>query len=235
MTKAPREWQDLRRRIYRKAKADRGWRFWGAVRPRVQRGDHPRSVRDGATERRCRRHRRADVRSHRGSGAGRVSGRHPGRTAYPDLATREEPASGDPEGRRQGPPPGNSDDPGPRGARCAETDPGAGLRSGLSGRILRIPAQAHGPAGSAAGDKGSRRGQDHCDRLGFGVVFRHGASRHPARESGGPRERRPDSRAAQAHPQGRRQEGRAPGRCGDSPNAKGNFAFERVCAFSNKA
>jgi hypothetical protein len=50
MTKAPVELQDLRRKIYAKAKADASWRFWGSVRPHLQDGDATSRVRKGQGE-----------------------------------------------------------------------------------------------------------------------------------------------------------------------------------------
>ncbi len=38
MTKASDDLQDLRRRIYVKAKADTSWRFWAMMRARMRRG-----------------------------------------------------------------------------------------------------------------------------------------------------------------------------------------------------
>ena len=51
MTKASMDLQDLRRRIYVKAKAETSWRFWGLYCPRLQAGHTARGVRAGQEER----------------------------------------------------------------------------------------------------------------------------------------------------------------------------------------
>ena len=56
MTKTSIDLQDLRRRIYLKAKADPDWCFWGLYVHVWQVGDAPGGLQDGATQRRCRRH-----------------------------------------------------------------------------------------------------------------------------------------------------------------------------------
>ncbi len=52
MTKTSINLQDLRRRIYIKAKAEKSWRFWGFVRSRMQDRNSSRSLLDGETEQR---------------------------------------------------------------------------------------------------------------------------------------------------------------------------------------
>jgi hypothetical protein len=47
MTKTPISVQDLRRRIYVKAKAEPTWRFLGTVRSHLQDGNAPGSLPDG--------------------------------------------------------------------------------------------------------------------------------------------------------------------------------------------
>jgi hypothetical protein len=50
MTKASIDLQDLRRRIYVKAKAETSWKFWGLCEPGTERASAGRSgVRDGCT------------------------------------------------------------------------------------------------------------------------------------------------------------------------------------------
>ncbi len=51
MTKASIDLQDLRRRIYLKAKAEASWKFWGLERPCLQAGNAARGVCAGQRER----------------------------------------------------------------------------------------------------------------------------------------------------------------------------------------
>ena len=67
MTKASIDLQDLRRRLYVKAKAE-PTAFWGLIRPRLQDGDPARSVCDGQTKRWGPWSRRGHVRGDRGEG-----------------------------------------------------------------------------------------------------------------------------------------------------------------------
>jgi hypothetical protein len=52
MTKASSDLQDLRRRIYVKAKAETSWKFWGLICPCLQAGNGTRGVCAGQKERR---------------------------------------------------------------------------------------------------------------------------------------------------------------------------------------
>src|SRR6202008_303443 len=70
MIKASIDLQDLRRRIYVKAKAEPSLAFLGSIRPRLQDGDPARSVCDGQTKRWGPRNRRGHVRGHRGARRG---------------------------------------------------------------------------------------------------------------------------------------------------------------------
>src|ERR1700748_2038396 len=67
MTKASIDLQDLRRRLYVKAKAGTVLAFLGSIRPRLQDGDPARSVCDGQTKRWGPGNRRGHVRGYRGA------------------------------------------------------------------------------------------------------------------------------------------------------------------------
>src|SRR5215813_1921451 len=69
MTKASIELQDLRRRIYVKAKAEPSWRFWGLY-VHVCKTETLRAAYDGQTERWSSRRRRGHLRGHRGTRRG---------------------------------------------------------------------------------------------------------------------------------------------------------------------
>ena len=56
MTKTSISLQDLRRRIYLKAKADQNWRFWGLYVHVCKTETFERGLRDRKTQRRCRWH-----------------------------------------------------------------------------------------------------------------------------------------------------------------------------------
>ena len=56
MTTASISLQDLRQRLYVKAKAEKPWRVWGLYVPRVQGGDTPCGLCDGQEKQRSPRH-----------------------------------------------------------------------------------------------------------------------------------------------------------------------------------
>ncbi len=121
MTKAPIELQDLRRRIYRKAKSDKTHRFWGffahiakmqtleeAYRIAKRNGGAPASM----------------ARSFRTSSrrGGRFLGGDAGRPTHRQIRTQKEPRGGDTERQWQSPNTSDSLYSRPRGARGAEAN-----------------------------------------------------------------------------------------------------------------
>src|SRR5215469_1438670 len=120
MTKASIELQDLRRRIYVKAKAEPSWRFWGLY-VHVCKTETLRAAYEMAkTERWSSRRRRGHLRGHRGTrrgGSARAAAR---RTDRAHLQTTTCSEARDTEGRGQSPRPGNPGDPGQGGARGAQ-------------------------------------------------------------------------------------------------------------------
>src|SRR6266567_4238237 len=111
MTKASIDLQDLRRRIYVKAKAEPSWRsgvytFTSARwRPCAQRMRWPnRTMGLGS--------RRGDLRSHRGARRGGSARAATGRADWAHLPATPSPEAGDTEGRGQGPRPFDTGDPG---------------------------------------------------------------------------------------------------------------------------
>ena len=100
MTKTPISLQDLRRRIYAKAKAEPSWRFWGlyvhvckleTLREAYQlaKANNGAPGVDGVT-----------FEAIEASGLGRVSGADTGRTGHPHVSPHAVAAQGDSEGRR---------------------------------------------------------------------------------------------------------------------------------------
>ena len=148
----------------RQGEGREGLAVLGPVRSRGQAGDAPRGVRDGQAERRRSGYRRGDVRGHRGSRGGTVSGAATGRTGLTHLPATAEPARRDTQGRRTSPRPRDSADSGPGGARGAQTHLGADLRSRLSRRVVRVSTEADSPAGGRPGGRGHRAEQDAGDR-----------------------------------------------------------------------
>ena len=153
MIKAPIGLQELRRRIYRKAKSDKTHRFWGlfvhmtkaetleeAYRIAKRNGGAPGI--DGQTF--------ADIES---AGLAMLSCGDTGRPHHRQVQTSAEPPGGDPEGQRQSPDASNSLYPRPRGARGTEADSRSYLRGGLLPELLWISTQAVAtpcPCGSQA-------------------------------------------------------------------------------------
>src|SRR5216684_9089566 len=83
--------QDLKRRLYSKAKADKDWRFWGPVRSCGQTGDATRRVRPCEAQQRGAGYRRRHVRGDRGGRCRGVSGATAGRTGHTHLSAAAEP------------------------------------------------------------------------------------------------------------------------------------------------
>ena len=163
MTTASISLQDLQRRLYVKAKAEKDWRFWGlyvhvskletlrAAYAMAMQDDGAPGI-DGVTFE-----------------AIEAAGVEPflaqlrdelvSRTYRPLRNRRVE----IPEGGRQGPRPGDTRDSGPRGPRGAQTHPGADLRSRLSRRVVRVPTEADSSAGGRPSGRGHRAKQDASD------------------------------------------------------------------------
>ena len=146
MTTAPISLQDLRRRLYVKAKAEKDWRFWGLY-VHVGKLETLRAAYDVAK---------------RNNGAPGIDGvtfeaieaagveaflaqlrdELVARTYRPLRNRRVE----IPKGEGQGPRPGDSDDSGPGGPGGAQAHPGADLRGGLSRRVVRLSTEADSAA-----------------------------------------------------------------------------------------
>ena len=154
MIKTPISLQELRRRIYRKAKSEKTHRFWGLFVHVTKIETLDRGLPDGEEKRRCPGHRRPDIRGHRVRGAWRRFLQ----SMREDLIDRQvqtqaEPPGRDPEGKRQSPNASDSLHPRPRGARCTEADPRSDLRGGLLPELLWISTEAVAaprPGGSQA-------------------------------------------------------------------------------------
>ena len=135
MIKASINLQDLRRRIYIKAKAETSWRFWGLYVHVCKMETLREAYAVAKAQRRRSGNRRSDVRGHRGARRRGVPRADPGRTrsarTYVPLPAPEE---GDSQGWRQGPRPLDSCDPGPGGAGSAQAHTGADLRGRLPRR-----------------------------------------------------------------------------------------------------
>ena len=128
MTKASIDLQDLRRRLYVKAKAETSWRFWGlyvhickletlhAAYVLAQKNDGAPGI-DGAT-----------FAAIEGQGVEAFLVQIRDEACQAHVCTVAGSAAGDTEGWRQGPYPLDSCDPGSGGARCAQAHTGADLR-----------------------------------------------------------------------------------------------------------
>ena len=91
---APISLQDLRARLYDKAKAEKQWRFWGLY-VHVTRLETLRAAYDLTKQK---------------GGARGVSGGGAGRAGHTHLSATADPARRDTQGRREGPRVGDSDD-----------------------------------------------------------------------------------------------------------------------------
>src|SRR5882762_8792776 len=109
MTKAPISLQDLRRRIYRKAKSDKTHRFWGLFVHITKVETLEEAYRIAKSN----------------GGAVGVSCVGAGRPHHRQVQTHAEPAGGNPEGKWQSPNASDSLHPRPRGAGGSEADPGS--------------------------------------------------------------------------------------------------------------
>ena len=142
MTKAPISLQELRRRIYRKAKSEHDASLLGALRARHEDRDPRRGLPYREEKRRCPGHRWPELCGHRVRGTDRVSCGGAGRPYHRQVQTHAEPPGGDPEGQRQSPNASDSLYPRPRGARRSEADPRSYLRGGFLLQLLRISTEA---------------------------------------------------------------------------------------------
>ena len=156
MTKPPISLQDLRRRIYAKAKAEPSWRFWGLyvhvckeetlreAYEMAKKNDGAPGI-DGVTF--------AAIEAGR---SGRLSRAAPGRAGLAQVRSHAEPEEGDPEGRRQA----RSACSGIPSIRdrvvqgALQAHPGADLRGRLPTGVVRIPT---GADGARSGGPGGRR------------------------------------------------------------------------------
>ena len=153
MTKAPISLQELRRRIYRKAKSDKTHRFWGLFVHMTKIETLEEAYRIAKSNGGAAGHRWPEFRGHRVGGAVGVSCGGAGRPHHRQVQTHAEPPGGDPEGKRQSPNASDSLHPRPRGARRSEADPGSCLRGGFLLQLLRISTEAVAtprPGGSQA-------------------------------------------------------------------------------------
>src|SRR3981081_2119455 len=146
MTKASIDLQDLRRRIYVKAKAEPSWRFWGlyvhVCKMETLRAAYEMAKKnEGGGPGKQRRHLRGHRGARRGTSAGAVTGRTD--RAYLPATSRAE--AGDTEGRGQSPCPLDSGDPRQSGARRAQAHTRACLRGGTSNRdrLDIVPSGQH--------------------------------------------------------------------------------------------
>jgi hypothetical protein len=126
MTKAPSNLQELRRRIYRKAKSETTYRFWGLFVhiTKIETLDEAYRIAKG------------------NGGAGRPCHRQ--------VQTHAEPPGGDPEGQRQIPNTSNPLYPRPRGSGGIEADPRSSFRGGLLPELLRVSTEAVATSSSGA-------------------------------------------------------------------------------------
>src|SRR4030088_3530642 len=131
MTKASIDLQDLRRRIYVKAKAEPSWRFWGLYVHVCKMETLRAAYCDGQTKRWGPGNRRGHLRGHRGArrgGSARAAARRTGRA---HLQATPSPEAGDTERRGQSPRLVDPGDPGQSGAGCAQAHPRTCVRGGL--------------------------------------------------------------------------------------------------------
>ena len=142
MTKASISLQDLRRRIYVKAKADTSWRFWGLyvhvckmetlreAYALAKKNDGAPGV-DGVT-----------FAAIEAQGVEAFLEQIQDELEQRTYVTATGSEAGNTEGRGQSPRPFDSRDPRPRGARCAQAHTGADLRGRLPTGIVWISSQA---------------------------------------------------------------------------------------------
>ena len=184
MIKAPISLQDLRRRLYVKAKAEPSWRFWGlyvhvckreTLREAYQlakENDGAPGI-DGVT-----------FEAIEAEGVGGVSRPASRGAGAADVSTPAGTEGGDTEGRRQDAPAFDSIDPGPGGPGGAEADPGTDLRGGLPTGVVWLPAEEVSARCDPARFGGDPGGQDLRHRFGSAILLRHGATSHRAGEGG---------------------------------------------------
>src|SRR6516225_2261541 len=164
MIKAPINLQDLRRRLYVKAKTEPTWRFWGLYghvckRETLQQAYRLAKANDGAPGI------DGDVRGRGSGGCGAVSRPASSGVGTADLSAPEGTEGGNPERGRQNAPTFHSIDPGPGGPGSAKADPGTDLRSGLSTGIVWIPAEEVSAHCHPARVDGNSGGQDLRNRF----------------------------------------------------------------------
>ena len=200
MTKPSIGLQDLRRRIYLKAKADQKWRFWGlyvhVCKPETLREAYEMARRNG--------------------GAAGIDGvtfaaiEETGLEAFlDDIHDELHSRTYRPSANRQVEIPKDGGkvrilgiptirDRVVQGALKLILEPvfEADFQEGSYGYRPKRTAHRAG----APGDDGGRKEQDHGDRRGLGVVFRYGSTRHPAWKSGDSGRRRRSFTAVEAHP-----------------------------------
>src|ERR1700694_1067527 len=142
MTKASIDLQDLRRRIYVKAKAEPSWRFWGLYVHACKMETLRAAYEMAKKERWGTGNRRGHLRGHRGARRGGSARAVTGRTDRAHLPATPRAEAGDTEGRGQSPCPLDSGDPRQSGARRAQAHTRACLRGGFPTGIVWISSQA---------------------------------------------------------------------------------------------
>ena len=142
MTKASINLQDLRRRIYIKAKTETTWRFWGlyvhvckmetlSEAYALAKNNNGAPGIDGVT-----------FAAIEAQGVATFLEQNSGRTRTTHICAATGPEAGNTEGWGQSPRPFDSRDQGSRGARCAQAHIGADLRGRLPTGIVWISSQA---------------------------------------------------------------------------------------------
>src|SRR5712664_1044398 len=138
MTKASVNLQDLRRRIYLKAKAEKSWRFWGLY-VHVCKME---TLREAYTLAKQNVGAPSDLRAHRNARRRWLPRADSGRTESAQLCAAAGSKAGNTEGRGQSPRSFDSGDSGSGGARGAQAHIGADLRGRLPTGIVWISSQA---------------------------------------------------------------------------------------------
>src|SRR5947199_9145261 len=165
MIKASIELQDLRRRLYVKAKAEPSWRFWGlyvhvckmetlrAAYAMAKQNDGAPGI-DGVTF--------EAIEAQGRGGSARAAARRTGRA---HLQANPSPEAGDTERRGQSPRLVDPGDPGQSGAGCAQAHPRTCVRGGLPTGVVWISAQADSTRRDQASGGSNRSAEDAGPRL----------------------------------------------------------------------
>ncbi len=173
MIKAPANLQELRRRIYRKAKSDKTHRFWGLFvhvtkaetleeAYRIAKSNGGAAGIDGQKF--------EDIET-AGQQAFPCGG--PGRPRHRQVSTHAEPPGGDPEGQRESSNTSDSLYPRPRGAGRTEADPRSSIRGGLLPELLRISTEAVTASRTGGSQAQCDAANVHGDRCRSVAILRH--------------------------------------------------------------